>query len=144
MPLTADEIQDLEYIAYMCDGEPMEVFTRNVLPGVARADAGWILALAGMFAGRHMFEYARFLAQYGRMVWMADDDKRPDVSAAYRAWLAEREDDAKPLPELDELPPFWDTLNEDERILYRVLATAKVNQEGLDALKQDMIAGRTR
>lgn len=93
MPLTSNELDNLEAAAYLCDGEPFSYFEQNVLPKLATQSVGALWAMSGKFLNREMLETAGFIAAYARCAEEAegiDGEPRPDPLLILRRFDAER------------------------------------------------------
>jgi hypothetical protein len=92
MPLTDDELNNLEAAAYLCDGEPFSFFEQNVLPKLATHSVGELWAMSGKFLNREMLDIARFIAAYARVAEHAEihDKSRPDPRLFLRRFDAEQ------------------------------------------------------
>jgi hypothetical protein len=91
----ADVIQTFEHWAYDCDGEGVAYFEQT-LPGVDNLSAMEIAALSAFFLGRNMDDFARFLADHARNVWMAEAPSpqspagRPKALESWQRWKKEQ------------------------------------------------------
>ena len=95
MPLTDNELDNLEAAAYLCDGEPFRYFEQNALPRLATLSVGELWALSGKFLDREMLEIARFIAAYARATGLAegvDGNPRPDPRLFLRRMKAAEAD----------------------------------------------------
>jgi hypothetical protein len=103
MPLTIDELDQTEMVAYACDGEPGK-FEVTVVPHLNKWGEGLLWALAGKFLHRHMHGHARAIAAYARACEEAAgrSDPLPDPAAFYAQWEAEEKE--KAVRETLELP----------------------------------------
>jgi hypothetical protein len=78
MPLDDDEIQQLEFIAYACDGDMTGYFDRKVVPWIEAAPAGHLYALSGCLLNHGCPDRAEAVADYARTAW-GMDGVRPDA-----------------------------------------------------------------
>jgi hypothetical protein len=83
--MTNEDLDGLEIAAYLCDGENVDYFAETVLPKLSSLAEGDLLALAGKFLDRKMFDTGGFIAVYARA---AGTGMRPDTRRFWEEWRA--------------------------------------------------------
>jgi hypothetical protein len=91
MPLTDDEIQQLEFMAYACDSDMTGYFDRTVAPWASTAPVGQLYALCGFLINHGCPDRAEALADYARRVW-GMDGVRPDARTFFANFNSRRVD----------------------------------------------------